>query len=84
MGQILLEIPEDEENNSMRSRKKEDLWHIFNDIPLGKTCPVLAEIIWLLIHAIFVFCKEDYQVVTEFFRTTSQVCTTYFFGPLPL
>lgn len=73
---MILDISDDvskDDNNAIRSRKKEDLWHQFNDLPLGRTCPVKAAISCLLIHATFIFCHEDYDIVTKFLSATEHV-----------
>ena len=71
--QLILDLSADNKENGLRSRKKEDLWHQFNDIPLGRTCPIKTAISRLLIHATFVFCTEDYDIVTEFLAATENI-----------
>jgi hypothetical protein len=54
------------DNGSPRSRDKSDIFHIFQNLSLPKTCPVRASISRLLIHATFEFDVDDYKAVTCF------------------
>ena len=51
-----------------RSRQKEDIFHWFQDVPLGKLEPLRHIILRLLIHATFVPNDEDFERVKAFLR----------------
>lgn len=45
----------------MRSRGKEDIWHMFNALPLAKKSVIKGPVMRLLIVSTFCFIDEDYQ-----------------------
>jgi hypothetical protein len=54
------------DDGTPRSRDKSDIFHIFQNNPLPKDCPVRAAVSRLLIHATFEFDIDDYKTVTSF------------------
>ena len=65
-------IDEEDENSAdgsvaeaIRSRDKNDIFHIFQEVPLGKKCPARPLIVRLLIHATYKFDDEDYANITR-------------------
>jgi hypothetical protein len=54
------------DDGAPRSRDKSDIFHIFQNNPLTKDCPVRASVSRLLIHATFEFDVDDYKAVTSF------------------
>jgi hypothetical protein len=60
---------EDDEPNSTCSRAKEDLWHMFDKLPLPHDCPVKPLINQLLIHATWDFVKMDIVGVEEYLKS---------------
>ena len=63
-----IEISNTNENFLFRKRIKEDLFHIFQDLPLPRGCPIKADIINLLVCSMFKSCKEDYKSITKALR----------------
>jgi hypothetical protein len=59
---------DDEDQEALFSRNKEDIFHAFKKLPLTKTCPVRRSIIHLLIMATFSMVKEDYDSYTSYLK----------------
>ena len=49
----------------LRSRDKDDIFHVFQELPLGRKCPARPTISRLLIHATFQFDAEDFDNITR-------------------
>ena len=62
-------LDSDVDENAVRSRIKEDLFHRFQDLPLPRGYPIKAAVINLLIMSTFRFYKEDYKEITEVLRS---------------
>ena len=62
-------LDSDVDENAVRSRIKEDLFHRFQDFPLPRGCPIKPAGINLLIMSTFRFYKEDYKEITEVLRS---------------
>lgn len=63
------DIDEDsDDDDQIRSRIKEDIFHRFQDLPLKRGCPIKPAIMNLMINATFKKHKEDYKAVTEILR----------------
>ena len=57
------------QENVIRSRMHEDLWHQFNTLPFTKSCGLRAPIERLLIHGSMQFVEEDYRRMEEVLTT---------------
>lgn len=68
------------------SRRKQDLFHEFDNLPLPQNCPVRTQIARLLIHATFEFDPDDYNVValhlsgSKGLHTTEDLHMHFFFN----
>ena len=58
------------------SRKKEGLFHMFTNLPMGTRVLVKSVVLQLLIQATFIFWKEDYEEVANFLRETEDIDMT--------
>ena len=58
-----------------RSRDKLDIFHIFDNLPLPRKCPVRTSISRLLIHATFEFDKDDFDEVTKYLAEHKGIVT---------
>ena len=60
----------DEEDDILapRSCQKVDLFHWFQNLPLGKTIELRHIVSRLIIHATFVFNNKDFEKFSEFVR----------------
>jgi hypothetical protein len=52
-----------------RSRKKSDIFHEFDALPMSRRCPARNLVSRLLIHATFEWDAEDYEKVADFLAT---------------
>ena len=74
---LLLVLDEDEydqdvdadDDTETRSRQKHDIFHIFKNLPLGLKIALRHIVSRLLIHATFVFNKEDFEIVSSFVQS---------------
>ena len=75
-----MEIGEDETESVSQcviySRTKEDIFHEFKHLPLGKTCPITPNVHQLLIHATFVFDQEGFNKLSTVLRQKSDKIKT--------
>jgi len=55
-------------SHKLYSRGKEDIFHVFKNLPLAKTCPIRRCIINLLIVGTFSFVQEDYDAYTSYLK----------------
>ena len=63
----------DEGDDNYRSRKKEDIFHWFQNLPIGKRVLARPIISRLLIHATFIFDKEDFGKIEKFLQTNKKI-----------
>jgi hypothetical protein len=59
---------------SPRSRKKEDIFHWFDALPLPKSSEYKAPLCRLLIHGTFQFVEDDFLPFVEFLVSKRNVC----------
>ena len=75
-----MEIGEDETESVSQcviySRTKEDIFHEFKHLPLGKSCPITPNVHQLLIHATFVFDQEGFNKISTVLRQKSNKIKT--------
>lgn len=59
------ELEMDEEESRTRNRQKHDLFHQFQNLPMGKKVELRHIVSRLLIHATFIFNNEDFERVAN-------------------
>jgi len=59
---------DNDDNNGLYSRSKEDIFHQFKALPLPKTSPIRKCVMELVIMATFAFVHEDYESYTNYLK----------------
>ena len=58
-----------DDDTETRSWQKHDIFHIFKNLPLGLKIALRHIVSRLLIHATFVFNKEDFEIASSFVQS---------------
>jgi len=63
LGPLVLELDDDDDDDTLfpRSRGKEDIFHQFQDLPLGKICPARPFVSEMLIYSTFRMDEERFK-----------------------
>lgn len=75
-GPLVLCVDDDEDSDGIRSRSKEDIFHVFQDMPMKKRCPARHYVMELLILATFQMDEKYFTEYKEHLAKVKNIETT--------